>query len=668
MGIKSKSLTILALSGLMLLGSNLLVNNPAKVQEGAYDEFNQSPTLNLRKEGYIGADEEVAYSNIFAQYGVDAENNYWIRFATAIKGNIESLSYVRNAIEELGETDAVEKAVTTVYRGVSSKDVVTYYNAETGLSTDEADAGNYYWACYSIQIKNSAYYSSTIAMSLKIGDEVVTSRAVSLNSLLGVEHTYRFEAEDAIITGESSSGNVETSAHYHHPCFETSTYVSPNFSGDICLRNNYGLTLEFDFVSSVKDDFAKFRLNIASGSNTKLSNLYTITVNDNALDLTGIITPKGETSVIEGNSYFKMVEVDVPVSLLKGNNKVTIAHGEGSSTANIDYLEVITSSEVSGFVPTPFMNSEDVSYSIEVMPTHRTEGKLKVTCEHEEYGAEHGSTSYVIPNLTDTEFYSLSQDENNVTNVRLSTFGEKVVASYKDSYELKLSGATFSDGLTAKTFTIEEIIAGLAEEELANAVLIIPEGKKLYGWYDTKSQTTVSTSDYKMLYSDAELEAMFQPTEYVQSGNGYLDLGVQASGSYWDNAKNIKNYSNTNKRTLGRMAPNTIGTILDFDCTADTSLFRIKTAYSVGKNVQYEIEYTVSNLGSDTISFDLDQVNSGTNAAGFRKSLTLAPGEVTTFTLTFKFSSTNGHLLTLLSFASKFTGCSLGIAAKITTL
>lgn len=668
MGIKNKSLAILALSGLMLLGSNLLAVSSVKVEEDTLDKFNDSPTLNLRKEGFIGADEKVAHSSIFAQYGIDAENNYWVRFATAIKGNIESVSYVREAIEELGETEAVEKSVTTVYKGISSKDVVAYYNAETGLSTDELDAGNFYWACYSIQIKNSAYYSSTISMSFKIGDEVVSSRAVSLNSLLGVENVFRFEAEDAKITGESSSGNLESSAHYHHPCFETSTYVSPNFSGDICLRNNYGLTLEFDFVSSVRDDFAKLRLNIASGSNTKLSNLYTITVNGNALDLSGITTPKGEVSAIEGNSYFKMVELDVPVSLLKGNNKVTIAHGEGASTANIDYLEVVTGGEISGFIPTPFKDNEDVSYSIETMPTHRSEGKLKVTCTHEEYGAEHGSTLYTIPALTDTEFYSFSEGENNVTNVSLTTFGDRVVASYKDSYELKLSGATFSDGSTSKVFTIEEITVGLVEEELANAILTVPEGKKLYGWYDKNINKTGSASDFKMSYSDAELEAVFQPSEYVQSGNGYLDVGVQASGTYWDNAKNIKNYSDTNKRTLGRIAPNTLGTILDFDCTADTSYFRIKTGYSVGKNVKYEIEYTVANLGATDITFNLDQINSGTTAAGFRKSLTLAPGEVTTFTLTFQFGGTNGHLLTLLSFASKFTNCSLGVAAKITTL
>ena len=120
MEVKGKSLKILALSALLVLGANVALNGKTHLVEGAYDNFNDTPTLNVRNQGFIGSDETVAYSDMYAQYGIDSDNNYWVRFATAIKGNVESLSYTREAVQELGETEAVTKEVTTVYKGVSS--------------------------------------------------------------------------------------------------------------------------------------------------------------------------------------------------------------------------------------------------------------------------------------------------------------------------------------------------------------------------------------------------------------------------------------------------------------------------------------------------------------------------------------------------------------------
>ena len=83
MEVRGRSLKIFALSALLVLGANAALNGGVKLVEGAYDDFNNTPTLNLKNQGHIGADETVAYSDMYAQYGIDNDNNYWVRFAIA---------------------------------------------------------------------------------------------------------------------------------------------------------------------------------------------------------------------------------------------------------------------------------------------------------------------------------------------------------------------------------------------------------------------------------------------------------------------------------------------------------------------------------------------------------------------------------------------------------
>lgn len=669
MEVRGRSLKIFALSALLVLGANAALNGGVKLVEGAYDEFNNTPTLNLKNQGHIGVDETVAYSDMYAQYGIDNDNNYWVRFATAIKGNVESLSYTREAVQELGETEAVTKEVTTVYKGVSSNGVASYYNAETGLSTDEADSGNYYWACYSIKIENSAFYSTPISMSFTVDDEVVKTRTVSLDSLMNTQNVYRFEAENSKITGNSSSGSTSDMGH---ACFETSTYISPKFSGGVCIRNNYLLDMTFDFNASNDDESAKLRLFMSTRAATTLSTIFNIVVNEVALDLTEVSIPNSDNAYVPGSTYFNMIEVEVPVSLLEGANSITIGHGTSGSTNNLDYIEVVTNSEVTGWVDTPFIDYEDVELSISVNPTHTAPGKLEVTCTHEQYGKEHASSSYEIPALSDTEFYTETRDEaNSETDVEFVISGNTYGFSYKDVYTLRLNGATFSDGSSSKTFTLDEINSGLPSEMLANVSVNAPEGKVLYGWYDLNTKAMANVETFAMSYADSELEAVFQPAEYVKAGSGHLDFGVQASQAYLDNTKNVTNLGDTNNRTLGRIAPNTLGTIVKFsykanDTAVNGSRIRIKTGYDRQANVAYSIEYTMSNLGADAIEFDVYQINSQTSTAdNFKQSVSLEPGEVTTFTINFKFGGTNGHLLTYFVINGQYTNAAIGVAAKI---
>ena len=166
MELKKLLVKALVCSSVLILGCNVFRVSNSNVIEGTYDNFNNSPATQLTRNAYVGGDDVVAYSDIYAQYGVDEDNNYWVRFATAVKGDISSIQYERAAIEKFNETQPIVKQVNSVYASVVSNGVDQYYNVETGLSADENDKGNYYWACYSIKIVNPEYYSTSISMSV----------------------------------------------------------------------------------------------------------------------------------------------------------------------------------------------------------------------------------------------------------------------------------------------------------------------------------------------------------------------------------------------------------------------------------------------------------------------------------------------------------------------
>lgn len=128
----------------------------------------------------IGSDEKVAYSKIYTQYA-ELENNYVLRFAVAVKGDINSLTFTRASLE--GHVEKV-KEVPTVYRGIIANDTTYFYDG-LDLTTDESKAGIYYWACYTISYgKSSTLKDTPIDLSLSINGESKASIKKSLQYVI----------------------------------------------------------------------------------------------------------------------------------------------------------------------------------------------------------------------------------------------------------------------------------------------------------------------------------------------------------------------------------------------------------------------------------------------------------------------------------------------------
>ena len=262
-----KSLSILGLTGLLILGLNLingktLRTEPNGFEEGAYDYNNAAPLV--LHNAFIGTEEgneEVSYSRVFAQSGFDSDNNYWVRFATAVRGDIEKISYTRGAV---GNKAAVTKEVTSVYRSISDNGVATYFDG-TNLSTDEADAGKYYWACYSIKISDSRYYTAGISMSINIDGVDVGARSTSLDCLRDI-HLFGFDKEYAI--GDTFSAD---DLHYTCDCESKRELEIENEPTETLKLGDKVTVNGKDVIIPVKDTFVDYantwtKSNFSSGT------------------------------------------------------------------------------------------------------------------------------------------------------------------------------------------------------------------------------------------------------------------------------------------------------------------------------------------------------------------------------------------------------------------
>lgn len=105
----------------------------------------------------IGEEETVSTSKIFVQTAVN-DDVYYFRFSTAVKGSIDRITYTREAILDKEENI---KDVALVYEGIEANGNILYYSSvadtENHLTEDAYYKGEYYWACYTIQMTSESY-------------------------------------------------------------------------------------------------------------------------------------------------------------------------------------------------------------------------------------------------------------------------------------------------------------------------------------------------------------------------------------------------------------------------------------------------------------------------------------------------------------------------------
>ena len=187
------------LFNVLLCLSSLLMINSFVINKKT--DFNETPTL-LNNKGidikkvHFGDNEEVETSKIYTQWATLNDGSTSLRFAIALKGNIETITFIRNEVIGLEITkEANIVNVDTVYKSITANNKNYYYTTSEGLS--EKDNDSYYWACYTINYsENSSLKQNNIELSVKINDlDPITTKASLvgtqyLDNNAGHEHTF----------------------------------------------------------------------------------------------------------------------------------------------------------------------------------------------------------------------------------------------------------------------------------------------------------------------------------------------------------------------------------------------------------------------------------------------------------------------------------------------
>ena len=200
----------------LLCFSSLLMINSFVINKKT--DFNETPTL-LNNKGIdikkiqFGDNEKVETSKIYTQWATLNDGSTSLRFAIALKGNIETITFIRNEVIGLEITkEANIVNVDTVYKSITA-DNKNYYYTNEGLSEEDNDS--YYWACYTINYsKDSSLKQNNIELSVKINDlDPITTKA----SLVGTQYLDNNEGHEHTFVKKHNTNKV------FNECSECST-------------------------------------------------------------------------------------------------------------------------------------------------------------------------------------------------------------------------------------------------------------------------------------------------------------------------------------------------------------------------------------------------------------------------------------------------------------
>ena len=184
-----KNLLSLSLLSIFLISSQ---NNYLKCEDSL-------PQFSIKQAATEGA--ELKHSKIYHQNGTNSQGHYCLRFATAVYGDFDAISYFVK-IDGVHD-DYIEKEVKTVYKGIKAENGNVYYDG-TNLTSVASDG--WYWACYTIEYSSPQYYSADISAYVEISSQE-SSSTVSLE-MGSISLAQSIKALDTKITNRKYTGSL----------------------------------------------------------------------------------------------------------------------------------------------------------------------------------------------------------------------------------------------------------------------------------------------------------------------------------------------------------------------------------------------------------------------------------------------------------------------------
>ena len=222
-----KTLFILAISAFSfgLFSNNTLLPKNDLIESTELEDT-KLQKVNIRR---ANTTTKFQTSKIYTQ--VDTSGTY-LRFATAIKGEVNSIKYNRTIEGYTSSKDGFE--VTTLYKGISNGEEVSFYNGRSLFDEKITGTNDYYWACYTIKFNTDTYKNSNIDVKLMVNGKEVASTNTSLNNQINY-------SKPELSLGEQYKNNlgrlnydINSYAEIGGNCVQDSLVIGDNIYYSIC--------------------------------------------------------------------------------------------------------------------------------------------------------------------------------------------------------------------------------------------------------------------------------------------------------------------------------------------------------------------------------------------------------------------------------------------------
>ena len=166
--------------------------------EDVFNEKQNVAKFNIKR---ASSSSNLNCSKIYTQYGYDG-TNYYLRFATAVKGDLDSITYSADILNS--DHEIADKRVDSVYKSIAANGKSYYFTGNSLINEALSSTEDYYWACYTIKFnEDSEFMASDIKVDINVNDGAYTNtRTTSLDALLNGDQGGEEEQGEKMTLGE----------------------------------------------------------------------------------------------------------------------------------------------------------------------------------------------------------------------------------------------------------------------------------------------------------------------------------------------------------------------------------------------------------------------------------------------------------------------------------
>lgn len=411
---KKISIFVLSLS-LLALSS---INNVASLQESTLDFNNESGITFIRNANNDETNEEtIEVSNIYVQHGT-IDGYDCLRFVTAIKGNVSSINYIRDALDGSNKNT---KEVNTLYKSIIANGDNTYYDG-TNLTTEESYAGNYYWACYTIKFVNDTYKNSDINVNINV-DKITKTTTANLSKIIDEEetNTYYYQAETVAELGKG----------HNYPAIDSRGFVGQ-------LNSNKGASVKFNIEANDTNNADLYVALNKRNEDINFNDSFTTYINGVETKFDVVINK------VDAMNWYEFNETKLgTINLNKGNNEIMfVVKSNESNCFNFDYLKIETKSTLLNN-PALVVQAEDiVDINNTTAPTNKSYTIINDTNKaQKKTDSTFSGTGYIgsISKGGNIDFYIYSDQEINNAKLVLTAASSLLNDTEKKMDDLQLN-------------------------------------------------------------------------------------------------------------------------------------------------------------------------------------------------------------------------------------